>query len=93
MPFFHSRNRTRSEETQRVYALYELIYTLVDFAAAISFLVGSILFFYARFETAAIWLFVIGSTFFCFKPSIRLLREIRLLSMGETENLAKRYRD
>ncbi|MEQ9257567.1 MAG: YrhK family protein [Roseovarius sp.] len=88
MAFFTLENRQRTAETRRIYAIYELFHTAVDFAAAISFLIGSILFFWPDYETAAIWLFVIGSVFFCIKPSLRLAREIHLWRYGELDKLA-----
>ncbi|MFX0541720.1 YrhK family protein [Roseovarius sp. S4756] len=91
MRLFKHENRQHSAESRRLYATYELAYTIVDFAAAISFLIGSILFFWADYETQAIWLFVIGSVCFCLKPTIRLIREIKLLEIGDTEDLAERY--
>ncbi|RKF14221.1 hypothetical protein D6850_12450 [Roseovarius spongiae] len=91
MRLFQHENRQKSPASRRLYALYEIAYTIVDFIAALSFLVGSILFFWAKYETPAVWLFVIGSTCFCLKPTIRMAREIRLLGMGDTEDLAKRY--
>ena len=90
MRLFQHRNRQNSAESRRIYALYELAYTIVDFAAATAFLIGSILFFWAEYETQAIWLFVIGSVCFCLKPTIRLVRELKLLEMGDTEDLAER---
>ncbi|MFX0545189.1 YrhK family protein [Roseovarius sp. S1116L3] len=91
MRLFQHRNRQNTAESRRLYAMFELAYTIVDFAAAISFLIGSILFFWAEYETQAIWLFVIGSVCFCLKPTIRLIREIKLLEIGDTEDLAERY--
>ncbi|WP_135502567.1 YrhK family protein [Roseovarius aestuariivivens] len=91
MTLFSSQNRDRNDETRRLYALFELVHTAVDFLAALSFLIGSILFLWPDHETPAIWLFVIGSVFFCLKPTIRMIRELKLASMGDTEDLAKRY--
>ncbi|QYX57381.1 YrhK family protein [Roseovarius sp. SCSIO 43702] len=88
---FHLSNRTRSEKSQRLYAAFEIADTVIAFLAAISFLVGSILFLWQDYETPAIWLFIVGSAFFCLKPTVRLVREIRLASMGDEEDLAKRY--
>ncbi len=91
MRLFQHHNRQDSAESRRVYAMFELAYTITDFTAASAFLIGSILFFWAEYETAAIWLFVIGSICFCLKPTLRLIREIKLLKMGDTDDLAKRY--
>ncbi|SFO88298.1 YrhK family protein [Tranquillimonas alkanivorans] len=91
MQWFRQENREKSDDTRRVYAMYELAYTCVDFAAAASFLVGSILFFWNSLETTAIWFFVVGSALFAAKPTIRFAREIKLASMGDEKDLAKRY--
>ncbi|MGP6088111.1 YrhK family protein [Antarctobacter jejuensis] len=93
MTLFSHQNRERSEATRRTYAAFELAHTIVDFLAAICFLIGSILFFWSAYETPAIWLFVIGSFFFAMKPTLRLVRELRLAAMGDAEDLAKRYRE
>ncbi|QFS83888.1 hypothetical protein FIU97_14155 [Roseivivax sp. THAF40] len=89
MPLFHHENRDRNDRTRALYALYEIAHTVVDFAAAMLFLVGSILFFWAEYETQAIWCFVWGSVFFAVKPTLRLIREIHLLRIGATEKLAR----
>jgi len=87
---FRHRNRERNQETRRVYARYEIAYTMTDFGAAFCFIVGSVLLFWKAFETAAIWFFVIGSVLFFVKPSIRFAREIHLYRMGRLETLAER---
>lgn len=91
MQLFRHENRDRNAHTRRVYAAYELARTIVDFIAAFSFLAGSILFFWKAYQTPAIWLFVLGSVCFCLKPTLRLMREFRLLSIGDTDDLAERY--
>lgn len=93
MALFTHENRQRSTETRRVYAAYEIAHTFVDFVAAICFLVGSILFFSEDTQYSATWLFVIGSMFFCLKPTLRLAREIQLWRMGRLETLARRAKD
>ncbi|GGB10191.1 YrhK family protein [Allosediminivita pacifica] len=90
---FSHRNRTRNEDTRRVYAMFEVVYTIVDFFAAFFFTVGSVLFLWKSLETWAIWCFVIGSVLFMVKPSLRLARELKLASMGDMEDLAERYQD
>jgi hypothetical protein len=80
-----------SAQTRRVYAIFELLHTLADFVAAFSFLIGSVLFLWQDTETVAIWLFIVGSVFFCLKPTLKLLREVKLASIGDTEDLAERY--
>lgn len=90
MQLFRHENRERNHDTRRIYAWFELVYTLVDFSAALCFVLGSLLFFWNRFETPAIWLFLIGSVLFAAKPSIRLAREIKLMRMGDLDSLARR---
>lgn len=89
MALFTHENRQRTARSRRIYAAYEIAHTCVDFTAAICFLIGSILFFWKAYETAAIWLFVIGSVFFCMKPTLRLAREIHLWRMGKVDELAR----
>jgi uncharacterized membrane protein YhfC len=93
MALFDHRNRERNEETRRVYAQYEIAHTIADFIAATSFLIGSILFLWARYETQAIWFFIVGSIFFCIKPTLRLARELKLWRMGDLDDLSRRLED
>lgn len=88
MNLFRHETRQKSERNRRFYAACEVVYTLVDFLAAMLFLVGSILFFFASFETIAIWFFVVGSLFFAAKPTIKLGREIKMLRQGDFDELA-----
>ncbi|WP_102226218.1 YrhK family protein [Acidimangrovimonas sediminis] len=90
MKLFHPNNRYQSEDHARLWAFYEVIYTFVDFSAAAMFFVGSILFFWKSTETAAIWLFIVGSAFFGLKPTIRLWREVRMARLGKLQTLAER---
>lgn len=90
MKLFRHGNRERTAETRRVYALFEIVYTLVDFSAAVCFTIGSVLFFWKSYETPAIWLFTVGSVLFMAKPALRLAREIKLYRMGRLEILAER---
>lgn len=92
MAFFNPDNRTTSFRNRRLYAYYELAYTIVDFLAALLFLVGSVMFFYASLENPAIWCFVVGSLFFLMKPTIRMLRELHYLAIGDFADLAERFR-
>jgi uncharacterized membrane protein YhfC len=93
MGLFDHRNRERNADTRRVYAAYEIAHTVVDFLAATCFLVGSVLFLWARYETEAIWLFILGSVFFCVKPTLRLAREVQLWRMGQLDKLVNRVRE
>jgi hypothetical protein len=87
---FRHENRERSHETRKVYAAFELVYTCVDFGAAFCFIVGSVFFFYDSLMTAGTWLFLIGSVLFAVKPTLRLIREIKLISMGDADDVAGR---
>lgn len=93
MTLFSHENRERSAESRRVFAAFEIAHTIVDFIAAFCFLIGSVLFFWAAWETVAIWFFVVGSACFALKPTLRLVRELKLAAMGDTKDLAERYRD
>lgn len=87
---FGTNHRSQSDAKRHYYAIIELIYTAVDFGAAVCFVVGSVLFFYDSLQHAGTWLFLIGSILFAAKPVIRLWREIRLAAMGDETDLAKR---
>jgi len=91
MALFRHENRQRSDRSRRLYARYELIYTCVDFGAAVAFAIGSVLLFWNSLETVAICFFVVGSLLFAAKPTIRMLRELKLAAMGDDEDLAERY--
>ena len=90
MELFRRDNRGRSEASQTLYARFELAYTVVDFTAALCFLVGSVLFFSEESQYTATWLFVVGSVFFALKPTLRLWREVKLYRMGYVDDLAQR---
>ncbi|WP_417719497.1 YrhK family protein [Salipiger sp.] len=93
MKLFDHSNRQRNADTRRVYARFELVHTFVDFAAALCFTIGSVLFFWKQFEVQAIWLFTVGSLFFMAKPTLRLAREIKLYRMGKLDRLAERVEE
>ncbi|MBO6719982.1 MAG: YrhK family protein [Rhizobiaceae bacterium] len=90
MSYFNPENRTRSKRNRRLYAAYEIGYTAVDFAAALLFLIGSILFYSQATQTVATTMFVFGSVFFALKPTLRLVREIHYAAIGNLDDLAKR---
>lgn len=75
---FRTRRFDASSAHRQVYSLYEIAYTLVDFSAAVLFIIGSILFFYKSMQDAGTWMFLIGSIFFALRPTVRLFREIHL---------------
>lgn len=93
MALFSPENRDKSARHRRIWAAFEIIYTAVDFGAAICFVVGSVLFFSEELQTAGTWLFLVGSILFAAKPSLRLARELRLAAIGDTDDLAKRLDD
>lgn len=88
MAIFNPQNHTLTARHRRLYALYEIAFTIADFSAALLFLVGSWLFFYPSVENQAIWCFVIGSAFFALKPTLRLARELHYLAIGDYADIA-----
>ncbi len=87
---FHQDQRNRNAETKRIHALFEIVYTLVDFMAALTFLIGSVMFLYDSWQTFGTWLFIVGSILFATKPTLRLARELKLAAMGDADDLADR---
>ena len=83
--------RSRSDRHKKIYAAYELIYTFIDFLAGMLFVAGSIFFFSSELQRAGTWCFLIGSVFFAAKPSLRVIREIHLVRIGDYEDLASRF--
>jgi hypothetical protein len=61
-----------------VYWRYQVVRTLVDFGAAMCFTVGSAFFFFTATDTAALWLFLVGSILFALKPTIDVVRSAHL---------------
>lgn len=61
-----------------LYWRYQVVRTLVDFGAAVCFVVGSAFFFFTATTRAADWLFLIGSILFAAKPTIDVVRSARL---------------
>lgn len=89
MSLFNPQTRTDTDEHRRIYALYEVWYTAVDFAAAGCFLTGSAMML-LDIRPGANWLFLAGSVLFAAKPTIRLARELRYLRDGEIDFLAEK---
>lgn len=90
---FTSDKRNKSEEHQRLYASFEIAYTAVDFTAAALFIVGSIMFFFEEMMIPGTWCFLVGSVCFALKPTLRLVRELRMAELDKLQLLAKRGRD
>ena len=80
-------------EKRRLFAIFEIVYTLIDFMAAAFFVVGSIFFFYKDLTYSGTWLFLIGSLLFAAKPTIRLVRELKMAAMGDKTDLAQRFKE
>jgi hypothetical protein len=72
----------------RVHSRYQTTFLLVDFAAALLFVVGSVLFFYPERQTSATWCFLIGSIFFAFKPTLRLARFLHIRQLAHKAELS-----
>ncbi len=87
MPLFKPSHRRKYVHDDKAYALFELAYTSVDMAAALLFIIGSVMFFSEEWQTPGTWCFLAGSIFFALKPSIRIYREIYYLSKGDYEDL------
>jgi hypothetical protein len=84
-----SDDAIRSGLTPGQHALYQWTHLVVDFAAALMFVSGSIFFLYPGFQDTGSWLFLIGSLFFAMKPTIRLMRflHIRRLARRAEQSL------
>jgi hypothetical protein len=91
MKLFRHENRESTEASRKLYARFEMVYTIVDFSAALCFIAGSILFFYEITQVSATWLFLVGSVFFAVKPTLKVILEIKLYRMGDLSDLADRY--
>lgn len=87
---FDPRDQKITAQQARRYALFEIGHTIVDFAAAFLFVIGSILFFFEQAMIPGTWCFLIGSIFFAAKPSIRLAREIWLAKLKNIDRLAEK---
>ncbi len=76
MRLFDPHNADQSAEHRRVYAWLSGIVVLVNFLAAVMFIIGSILFFKPSTATLGTWMFLIGSIFFAVSPTLALIREL-----------------
>jgi len=73
--------RSATPKHAEIVRKYELYRTVVEFLAALTFLLGSIFFFYQSLIYAGTWLFVVGSVLFAIRPTVRLLLELRLANL------------
>jgi hypothetical protein len=80
----------------QVYSRYRCVYTLVEFAAAVAFVIGSVCFFSEDLTLQADWLFLIGSILFAVRPTVAVIREVHLarIPLAETDGqpAATRFR-
>lgn len=90
MNLFQRDFRAGSARQRKLYAAFEIAYTLVDFVAAATFVIGSFMFLSDEWTHTGTWFFIIGSFCFALKPTIRLWRELKLAAMGDDEDLAER---
>ncbi|SON57062.1 hypothetical protein HDIA_3521 [Hartmannibacter diazotrophicus] len=93
MQLFHPDRQRRYQNDTKTYAIFELAYTSVDLAAAILFIVGSVMFFYQAYQTPGTWCFLVGSIFFAMKPTLRITREFFYLHDGDYDDLARRLKE
>jgi hypothetical protein len=87
MRLFNPDNHTLTKRHKELYALFTIAYTIVDFIAALMFVIGSILFFNEDTTYVGTWLFLIGSVFFGLRPTITLMREIAYLRASDYDDL------
>lgn len=87
------KDRRDDTRTRKLYAMLELIYTCVDFSAAMCFVVGSVLFLFKNQREPATWLFIFGSVLFALKPTIRTFREMKLIAMGKDKTLEEKEKN
>lgn len=75
---FDAQNAIATPRHAQVYGRYEKAYTLIDFMAAVTFVAGSVLFFFESQQIPATSAFLVGSVFFAARPTVTVLREFHL---------------
>lgn len=75
---FDPRRATASPRHAEISGRYQNLYTLVDFAAAVAFIVGSAFFFSQELALAADWMFLAGSILFAVRPTVAVAGQIHL---------------
>ena len=75
---FDPRRATASPRHAEISGRYENLYTLVEFAAAVAFIVGSAFFFYRDLALAADWMFLAGSILFAVRPTVAVAQQVHL---------------
>jgi hypothetical protein len=88
--WFDPAARHESPRHQKLWAAYEIAFTVADVSAALLFVAGSWLFFDEATAEEATWMFLIGSVCFALKPTLRLAREVHYWRMGQVDELAER---
>ncbi|MGB0662120.1 MAG: YrhK family protein [Mangrovicoccus sp.] len=78
---FDPRLHGASPDHRKVYGFYERLYTVIDLVAALSFVIGSVMFFSEAWMRPGTWLFLIGSICFAIRPAVRFLREFHLAKL------------
>ena len=78
MKLFDHGLRSATASHAELVRKYELYRTVVEFLAALMFIIGSVFFFYDSLLYAGTWPFLIGSILFAVRPTIRLLLELHL---------------
>lgn len=86
MAWFDPNRSIASPHHAKIYGFYEKLYTIIDFCAAMLFVVGSILFFYDALVFTGTWLFLVGSLLFGARPTVKLLREFHLARLPLPED-------
>lgn len=76
MRLFDPQNAHQSAEHRKAYAALSALVALVNFLAAVLFIIGSILFFNPASATTGTWMFLVGSIFFAVSPTLTLIREV-----------------
>lgn len=90
MKLFNPDNHQRSDAHKKIYAYFELAYTVVDVSAAALFVIGSILFFRESTTDLGTWLFLVGSILFGLRPTLKLIREFAYLRVGDYDDITRR---
>lgn len=75
---FDPRRNTATPRHAEIAGRYQNVYTLVEFAAAIAFIVGSVFFFYRNLTLAADWMFLAGSILFAVRPTVAVAQQVHL---------------
>ncbi len=88
---FDPNTRHETPQKREIYARYELIITIVNFIAAVTFIIGSFMFLSPKWELTGTWFFIVGSFCFALSPLIRLVREWRMMKSGQVNQLAENY--